>query len=51
MKLIRGEVRGDGSEKRLFGCSICNFIETVIAADPLKSDAVMNLVNAIRPPS
>ena len=42
--------RPDGSEKRTFECSKCEFIETKIASDPLKSDAIVRTASNIRPP-
>jgi hypothetical protein len=50
MALIRAETRKNGFEKRIFGCSKCNYIETKMVAGPLKSDAVARLAD-IRPPS
>jgi hypothetical protein len=50
MMLARIEPLGDGSEKRTFECPKCYFIETKIADDPLKSDAVARLAG-LRPPS
>jgi hypothetical protein len=50
MMLARIEPLGDGSEKRTFECPKCYFIETKIADDPLKSDAVVRLAD-LRPPS
>jgi hypothetical protein len=40
----------DGAEKRTFECSKCEFIETKIASDPLKSDAIVRMASNIRPP-
>jgi hypothetical protein len=51
MALIQIETRKDGFEKRLFGCPKCNYIETKMVADPLKSDAVSRLADSLRPPS
>jgi ribosomal protein S27AE len=39
-----------GSEKRMFECTKCHFIETKTVADPLKSDDVERLTTNIRPP-
>jgi hypothetical protein len=39
----------DGSEKRMFECTKCHFIETKTVADPLKSDAVERLTTNVRP--
>ena len=41
----------DGVEKRTFECSKCEFIETRIASDPLKSDAIVRMASNIRPPA
>ena len=43
--------RSDGTEKRTFECSKCAFIETKIASDPLKSDAIVRMTSNIRPPA
>ena len=51
MMLARREPHLNGSEKRTFECPKCNFIETKIADDPLKSDAVVRLADSLRPPS
>jgi hypothetical protein len=39
MVLIKMELRPQGSEKRMFECSKCHFIETKIVEGPFKSDA------------
>jgi hypothetical protein len=36
------------SEKRTFVCSQCKFIETQIADDPVRTDALVRLANSIR---
>ena len=51
MTLILAEPREGRSEKRIFGCSKCNFMETRIVDDPLKSGAVVRLAEGLRPPS
>ena len=51
MMLARREAYGNGSEKRTFECNKCDSIETKIADDPLKSDAVVRLADSLRPPS
>ena len=51
MMLARIEPCGPDSEKRTFECPKCNFIETKIVGDPLKSDAVVRLADNLRPPS
>jgi hypothetical protein len=51
MMLSRLEPDGDGSQKRTFECSTCDFIETQIVPDPLHSDAVLRLADSIRPPN
>jgi hypothetical protein len=43
--------RPDGTEKRTFECSKCAFIETKIASDPLRSDALVRMASNIRPPA
>jgi hypothetical protein len=51
MMLARREYRGTGSEKRTFECRKCEFIETKIVDDPLKSSALARLADGVRPPS
>jgi hypothetical protein len=51
MDLARVQTRPDGSEKRIFECSKCNFVETKLLADPIKSEAVSRLADGVRPPS
>ena len=43
MNLVRSEVRQGGSEKQFFECSKCDFIETMVVSDPLKSEAIAKL--------
>ena len=51
MDLTHIAPRSDGSEKRTFECSKCTYIETTIASDPLKSDAIVRMASNIRPPA
>jgi hypothetical protein len=51
MELVRVETCQDRAEKRFFGCRKCNFIETKIVYDPLRSDAVARLADGLKPPS
>jgi len=51
MMLARREDRGNGSEKRTFECPKCDFIQTKIVDDPLKSTALARLADVVRPPS
>jgi len=51
MMLVRREDCGNGSEKRTFECPKCDFIQTKIVDDPLKSTALARLADVVRPPS
>jgi len=51
MTLARTESGKDGSEKRMFECPKCRFIETKMIADPLKSSDVIRLTEDLRPPT
>jgi hypothetical protein len=51
MTLIGAEPCGGYSEKRIFGCSKCNFMDTRIVDDPLKSGVIVRLAEGLRPPS
>ncbi len=51
MELTSIAPRLDGTEKRTFECAKCAFIETKIASDPLKSDALVRMAGNIRPPA
>jgi hypothetical protein len=51
MKLTSFVARSDGSEKRTFECPKCAFMDTRIASDPLKSEAIARLADSIRPPA
>jgi hypothetical protein len=50
MRLARLAPLPDGSEERSFECPKCNAIETMMVADPLKSEAVVRLMTNVRPP-
>jgi hypothetical protein len=41
--------RPDHCEKRTFECPKCDFIETRVVSDPLKSDEVNRLADNVRP--
>jgi hypothetical protein len=43
--------RPDHSEKRTFECPKCDFIETRMVSDSLKSKEVTRLADNIRPPA
>jgi DNA-directed RNA polymerase subunit M/transcription elongation factor TFIIS len=51
MDLAQVKTRSDGSEKRIFECSKCKFVETKLLADPIKSEANCRLAAGIRPPN
>jgi DNA-directed RNA polymerase subunit M/transcription elongation factor TFIIS len=51
MDLAQVKTRSDGSEKRIFECSKCKFVETKLLADPIKSEANCRLAAGIRPPT
>lgn len=51
MDLAQVQTRPDGSEKRIFECSKCKFVETKLLSDPMKSEAVSRLADGVRPPS
>jgi hypothetical protein len=40
----------DDSEERTFECPKCDFIETRVVADPLKSEAIERLTTYVRRP-
>jgi hypothetical protein len=50
MRLATITALAEGSEKRIFECEKCNFIETRTISDPLKSAAVERLTHNVRPP-
>lgn len=49
MDLTRLTPLPDGSEKRMFECPKCHFIETKTVADPLKSDEIERLDHPFDP--
>jgi hypothetical protein len=51
MDLTQVQTRSDGSEKRIFECSKCKFVETKLLSDPMKSEAVSRLAEGVRPPT
>jgi hypothetical protein len=51
MDLAQVQTRSDGSEKRIFECSKCKFVEAKLLSDPMKSEAVSRLAEGVRPPS
>ena len=51
MMLVSIEPRENKSEKRTFECPKCEFIETKILIDPLRSEAVTRLASSIKPPN
>ena len=51
MDLAQVQTQPDGSEKRIFECCKCKFVETKLLADPMKSEAVSRLAEGVRPPS
>jgi len=51
MNLTSLAARPDGSEKRTFECPKCDFIETRIEPDPLRSREINRLTDNIRPPA
>jgi hypothetical protein len=51
MMLAGREYRGNGVETRTFKCAKCEFIETKIVDDPLKSTTLARLADGVRPPS
>jgi len=51
MMLARLELTGNGCEKRMFECPKCDFIETKIVTDPIKSEAVARLTENVKPPA
>ncbi|MDB5583503.1 MAG: hypothetical protein JWR80_8679 [Bradyrhizobium sp.] len=50
MDLASSAPRKDGSEKRIFECGKCHYVETVMVADPLTSSNLERLTNNVRPP-
>gem|GEM_PF-874810 len=51
MDLAQVQTQPDGSEKRIFECCKCKFVETKLLADPMRSEAVSRLAQGVRPPS
>jgi hypothetical protein len=51
MVLVNSECRKDGSEKRMFECVKCHFLETKMVADRSKSPAIERLATNVRPPA
>jgi hypothetical protein len=43
--------RPDHCEKRIFECPKCDFIETKMVADPLKSEEVTRMADNLGPPA
>jgi hypothetical protein len=50
MELVRTVLSKDGSEKQMFECPKCAFIETKMVADPLESETIRRLTENVRPP-
>jgi hypothetical protein len=42
--------RSDRSEKRTFECAKCDYVETIIASDPLRSEQIDRLTHNVWPP-
>jgi hypothetical protein len=42
--------RPDRSEKRTFECPKCNFIDTKVVSDPIRSEEFNRLADNVRPP-
>ena len=51
MRLARITPLPDGSERRIFECPKCDVTETIMVADPLKSEAMERLSIHVRPPA
>ena len=51
MNLTSVTPRQDCSEKRMFECGKCSFMETKLVSDPMRSEEVNRLANNIRPPA
>jgi hypothetical protein len=51
MMLARISPAGEGREERLFECPKCDYAETTIVEDPLKSKAVGWLDSELKPPT
>lgn len=50
MRLARRSLRDDGSEKRMFECRRCQFIETEILGEPMNAEAFAWITGELRPP-
>jgi hypothetical protein len=51
-RMVLARIRASSiCEKRSFDCPYCNFIETQIVDDPVRTDALVRLANSIRPPT
>jgi hypothetical protein len=51
MELLSAFPKPDHSEKRIFECPKCHFIETKVIADPLTSNDIRRLASLLQPPS
>jgi DNA-directed RNA polymerase subunit RPC12/RpoP len=51
MRLGKVEQGPDHSEKRMFECPKCSFIDIKILPDPLSAESVLRLTSSLRPPS
>ena len=51
MELLSAATKSDNSEKRIFECQKCHYIETKIVADPLTSREVQRLTSGLQRPS
>jgi hypothetical protein len=51
-RMVLARIRASSiCEKRSFDCPYCNFIETQIVDDPVRTNALVRLANSIRPPT
>jgi hypothetical protein len=51
-RMVLARIQASGiCEKRSFDCPYCNFIETQIVDDPVRTAALVRLANSIRPPT
>jgi hypothetical protein len=51
-RMVLARIRASSiCEKRSFDCPYCNFIETQIVDDPVRTAALVRLANSIRPPT
>jgi hypothetical protein len=51
MNLASIALRPDRSEKRTFECPKCDFIETRVVSDPIRSEEINRMANSIKPPA